>query len=100
MYSPEGEYMAKSCITDQQYRLYMTHRQNGLSQSTAAAKAGFSEKTARRLRKAGMQPSARRRRHTYRSREDPFTDVWESELGISKAGSSTRRRPTANWRSP
>ncbi len=72
--------MINSCITDQQYRLYMTHRQNGLSQSTAAAKAGFSERTARRLQKAAMPPSARRRRRTYRTREDPFAEVWESEL--------------------
>ncbi len=67
-------------ITDQQLRLYMTHRQNGLSQATAAAKADFSERSARRLQQAGMPPSGRRHPRRYRTREDPLAEVWEREL--------------------
>jgi hypothetical protein len=67
-------------ITDQQLRLYMTHRQNGLSQVTAAAKAGFSERSARRLQKAGKPPSGRRQPRRYRTREDPLATVWECDL--------------------
>ena len=58
----------------------MTHRQNGLSQATAAAKAGFSERSARRLQKAGKPPSGRRQPRRYRTREDPLATVWECDL--------------------
>ena len=72
--------MPGNWITDQQYRLYMTHRRTGLSQRTAAAKAGFSERSARRLQQAAMPPSGRRHPRTYRTREDPLAGVWDREL--------------------
>jgi hypothetical protein len=67
-------------ITDQQYRFYMTQRNNGFSQACATAKAGFSERTARRFRQAGMPPSGCRRPRTYRTREDPLAAVWDEDL--------------------
>lgn len=67
-------------ITDQQVRLYMKHRFNH-TQATAAAKAGFSERTARRLE---ADPEARARRkaesRTWRTRENPLADVWASDI--------------------
>lgn len=66
-------------ITDQQIRLYMNERKQGCHQATAAAKAGLSERSARRIDKGELTTSPNARRH-WRTREDPLRDVWQSEL--------------------
>jgi len=65
-------------ITDHQVRLYMKHRKDK-SQELAAAKAGISERSARRIDKAVQLPSQHPRRY-WRSRADPFVDVWDAEI--------------------
>jgi hypothetical protein len=67
-------------ITDQQVRRYMQSRKDGYGQATAAARAGFSESTARRIDKNPALPSQRDRVRRYRTRSDPFADVWQAEL--------------------
>ncbi len=62
--------------TDQQVRLLMSLIKRGLPLSTAAAKAGLSEPTARKYRRAGKLPSQMRVAHTWRTRADPFAEVW------------------------
>ena len=42
----------------------------------AAMKAGMDEKTARKYRGTGKLPSELKQGHTWRTREDPFEDVW------------------------
>ena len=49
----------------------------GVPLSTAAAKAGMSEPTARKYRRTGKVPSEPRPARTWRTREDPYADVWE-----------------------
>ena len=44
--------------------------------ATAAARAGMSERTARRWRQRGMLPSETVKPRSWRTREDPFADVW------------------------
>jgi len=44
--------------------------------ATAAAKAGMDEKTARKYRRLGRLPSEVKVEHTWRTREDPFVEVW------------------------
>jgi len=70
--------MSGSRITDQQVRLYMNHRKHH-PQKLAAAKSGMSERTARRVEHEAGLPSQQPRRY-WRSRPDPFDDVWESEV--------------------
>ena len=65
-------------ITDQQVRLYMNIRKNK-SQELAAAKAGISERSARRIESSVTLPSQNPRRY-WRSRADPFADVWDTEV--------------------
>jgi hypothetical protein len=65
-------------ITDHQVCLYMKHRKDK-SQELAAAKAGFSERSARRIDEAVKLPSQSPRRY-WRSRADPFVDVWDAEI--------------------
>jgi len=45
--------------------------------SSAAAKAGMDEKTARKYRKLGKLPSQVKAEHDWRTRPDPFVDIWE-----------------------
>jgi transposase len=48
----------------------------GMAQVTAAAKAGMSERTARKYAHSGREPSHAKVPHTWRTRADPFLDVW------------------------
>ena len=63
-------------VTDEQVRLLMKYRQNRTVQQ-AAARAGMDVKTARKYLKAGKLPSQLKRDHPWRTREDPFGEVWE-----------------------
>ena len=68
--------------TDQQVRLLMTLLKQGLPLVTAAAKAGMSERTARKYRRSGKAPSEVRVAHTWRTRADPFEGVWPEVEGL------------------
>ena len=61
-------------ITRQQARIYMDERNNEQSQKVAAAKAGISERTARRVEQEGQK---RRPPRQWRTRTDPFEGVWD-----------------------
>ena len=61
---------------DQQVRRLMSLMKKGFPLSTAAAKAGMSEPTARKYRTTAKLPSQLRRDHDWRTRPDPFTEVW------------------------
>lgn len=43
----------------------------------AASKAGMSEKTARGYLRSGRLPSGMKKAHTWRTRPDPFEEIWE-----------------------
>lgn len=57
----------------------MQHRQQGKSQETAAAKAGISARSGRRIESASTTPRPKNDRD-WRTREDPLDAVWETEL--------------------
>ena len=60
-------------VTDRQVRRWF-----GLVQTERTlAKAGMDEKTARTYRRLGKVPSEVERPHTWRTRGDPFTEVWD-----------------------
>ncbi|CCK79588.1 integrase, catalytic region [Desulfobacula toluolica Tol2] len=48
----------------------------------AAMKAGMDEKTARKYRKMGKLPSELKQEHNWRTRKDPFEDVWDGIKGM------------------
>ena len=45
--------------------------------SLASAKSGMDEKTARKYRCLGKVPSEVSKEHSWRTREDPFAEIWE-----------------------
>jgi hypothetical protein len=63
-------------VTDEQVRLLMSLLTQGITQVTAAAKAGMSERTARKYARSGRAPSQIKVPHTWRTRPDPLGDVW------------------------
>lgn len=63
-------------VTDIQVRRLMKLIQTEATLAVAAAKAGMDEKTARKYRGTGRLPSEHRVEHTWRTRPDPFADVW------------------------
>ena len=62
-------------INSQQVKIYMSTRASGKSQVTAAARAGISERTARRLETGETAAELWARRY-WRTRKDPFDGAW------------------------
>jgi len=66
-------------VSDGQVRLLRRKRLEGKTQEAAAAVADMSVRTARKWEQ-GLLPSESKRSRYWRTRRDPFADVWESEL--------------------
>ncbi len=66
-------------ITDEQARLLRQGRMKGKTQESAAAAAGMSVRTARKW-ETGPLPSQTRAERDWRTRPDPFADVWQAEI--------------------
>jgi transcriptional regulator with XRE-family HTH domain len=61
---------------DAEVALLLHERQKGRTQVQAAARAGMSERTARKYEHASALPSQLKRPRTHRTRRDPFADDW------------------------
>ncbi|HEX3572575.1 MAG TPA: IS21 family transposase [Acidobacteriaceae bacterium] len=64
-------------VTDAQVRRLKRLSKMEQNQEIAAAKAGMDAKTARKYLREGRLPSENRVDRTWRTRPDPFTEVWE-----------------------
>ncbi len=71
--------MSGKPITENQIRIYMTTRNKGNLQITAAAKAGVSERSGRRIEKGDIFQGEKLLHH-WRTRKDHFKGVWENEI--------------------
>ena len=63
-------------VTDGHVRRLRRLDQLNLTKALAAARAGIDDKTARKYRRLGKLPSEVRMEHTWRTKPDPFADVW------------------------
>ncbi len=73
-------------VTDQQVRRLRRLDRLGLPAEQAAAKAGMDPKTARKYRWLGQLPSEVRMEHSWRTRSNPFAEVWprvEGQLNLN-----------------
>ena len=66
-------------VTDAQVRLLRRKMSEKKTLQSAAASAGMSERAARKWRKGAM-PSETSKPGSWRTRSDPFADVWEAEV--------------------
>ena len=64
-------------ISDRQARKVMELMQTEPTKAIAAAKAGMNEKTARKWARLGKLPSEVKAPRTWRTRKDPFQEVWD-----------------------
>ena len=71
--------MSGKHITQPQVRLYMSGRKQGQTQTLASAKAGMSERTGQRI-DSGRIGAMEKTERGWRTRKDPFEEVWESEV--------------------
>ncbi len=69
-------------VNDHQVRLLMETLSRGKTLAAAAAKAGMSENTARKWRDLGKVPGEMMEERTWRTREDPFCEVWDEVSGM------------------
>lgn len=61
---------------DKEVRRYMQERRKGTAQPIAAARAGMSERTARKYEQARQLPSQLKRLHDWNTRQNPFEQDW------------------------
>ncbi len=66
-------------VTDEQVKLLRRKRMQGKTQEAAAAAAGMCVRSARTW-ESGPLPSQVGHERSWRTRPDPFVDVWETEL--------------------
>ena len=57
----------------------MSQRKQGEAQASVSAKAGVSQRTGRRIEAGQVRPWESEERH-WRTRKDPFAEVWDSEV--------------------
>ncbi len=71
--------MSGKPINPQQVKLYMEARRAGKTQKTAAAMAGMSERSGRRIEKGDLKTRGTCRRY-WRTHPDFFAGIWDSEI--------------------
>jgi hypothetical protein len=72
-------------VTDAQVRRLKRLSKTEQNQEIAAAKAGMDTKTARKYLRSGQLPSEARIDRNWRTRPDPFSEVWEEIRGLVDA---------------
>ena len=66
-------------VSDRQVRLLRKKRMEDKTMEAAASAASMSERTARKWQR-GPLPSATKEPRTWRTRPDPFVEVWSTEI--------------------
>ncbi len=70
---------------DYEVKLYMSERRKGMTQQQAAARAGMSERIARKYEQAGALPSALKRPHDWPTRANPFEEVGSANTACGES---------------
>ena len=69
-------------ITDKQVKKLMKLIKTEKNQNLASAKAGMDEQTARKYIRTGNLPSQSKVEHTWKTRVDPFEEIWDEIFGL------------------
>jgi len=84
-------------VTDQQVRRLFKLINEEKTLAVSAAKAGMDEKTARKYRDLGRLPSELKRDHDWRTRPDPFADVWDGVQELLEANPGLEAKTLFEW---
>jgi hypothetical protein len=71
-------------VSEKQVRRLFNELASEQTLALAAARAGMHPETARRYRRLGKLPSEVAAEHTWRTRQDPFEEVWEEAVEFLK----------------
>jgi len=67
-------------ITIRQYQRLVYEHNKRANMTQSAMKASVCRNTARKYIKSGKSPAEQRKPHTWRTRPDPFSDVWDEQI--------------------
>ena len=84
-------------VTDNQVRRLMKLAQTENTKELASAKAGMDAKTARKYLRSGKLPSKVRQDHTWKTRQDPFEEVWAEVEGFLKEDARFEATTLFEW---
>ena len=84
-------------VTDRQVRKLMKLNQQEETLSNAAAKAEMSENTARKYIRSGKLPSQCQLERTWRTREDPFEEIWAPVRAMLEINPGLEARTLFEW---
>jgi hypothetical protein len=84
-------------VTDEQVRRLRKLSNTEKNQEIAAAKAGMDPTTARRYRNLERLPSELKKERPWRTREDPFSDVWETVQKQIEESPSLEAKTLFEW---
>jgi hypothetical protein len=84
-------------IQDGQVRRLLSLLSRGMSLRAAALKSGMDEKSARKYRREARMPSELSERHWWRTRPDPFSDVWANVEEQLKANPGLQAKTLFAW---
>src|ERR1700730_11767296 len=84
-------------VTDEQVRRVRKLSNTEKNQEIAAAKAGMDPTTARRYRNLERLPSELKKERPWRTREDPFSDVWGAAQNQSEESPSLEAKTLFEW---
>ena len=84
-------------VTDRQVKRLWKALASGKTLAQAADKGNMDEKTARKYRKLGKSPSEVAQPHTWRTREDPFEEVWPEVFEQLEVSPALRAKTVFEW---
>lgn len=84
-------------VTDEQVRRLRKLSNTEKNQEIAAAKAGMDPTTARRYRNLERLPSELKKERPWRTREDPFSEVWDAVEKQIKESPSLEAKTLFEW---
>lgn len=84
-------------VTDQQVRKLMKLNQQEETLSNAVAKAKMSDNTARKYRRSGRLPSPSQLERTWRTRNDPFTEIWPQASSMLETNPGLEAKTLFEW---
>lgn len=84
-------------IEDRKVFALWKHLRTGMPLWKAAARSGMDEKTARKYRDAKKLPSADATAHAWRTRPDPFSDVWPTIHELLEEHSELEAKTLFAW---
>ena len=84
-------------VTDKQVRRLFSCLERGMSVAISAMKAGMSEKTARKYQAEWKLPGEMKKDRTWRTREDPFSEVWDEAREKLEATPKLQAKTLFEW---